>query len=362
MIMQFWLKLKSQRYLLPLLLVVVVMQLAMAHVSSYVLADRQPPLSLAVQQLAFDDTSNELVLDLGATNSFQVINVEANLSKDRVFGSEDVQGLLVIPADFGENINNGQRTSVIFYPAPGVTNIDFAAEQIAGVVTQLKARHSLSEALASIGADDNAYESAQTIDLLDVVYDGPLLQNTPTGAALIYSVAALLILLAFLHSALTVPTREDKRLLMHGRSSFIRQLALSQLVVWLIWILIITLFFSLVTAFTGIALDTMTLIGFVAIMFYCSSLAAVLAQFLGRHAASWVFLPIFLLSMTLGGGLWNNLVVSQLLSPLIPVAAISATDGSSLMGIIMLFAASITLLAAMFITPRFLVNKRKTSQ
>jgi hypothetical protein len=49
---------------------------------------------------------------------------------------------------------------VVFYPAPGITNQDFATEQIAGAIVQLKARYALNVALQEIGAEQYGGDGA----------------------------------------------------------------------------------------------------------------------------------------------------------------------------------------------------------
>ncbi|MDR2714835.1 MAG: hypothetical protein LBB42_04880 [Coriobacteriales bacterium] len=362
MMKQFWLKLKSQRYLLPLLVLIVLFQLLMAQTSSYVLSESVPPLSLAVQQLSDDELSNELVFDLAQVSSFEVVDVDAALKPDEVFRQQRVQGLLVVSQDFNERLTAGNRAAVTLYSAPGITNSEFAREQVAEAIMQLRARFALTSALDSLGLETTFGSEIPTTDLLDVVYEGPLLQGSTDGsssaqlasAAPVFGVAALLLLLAFLHAALSVPTRDDKRILMRGRRTYAQQLCVSLLVVWVVWLLVIALYVAATTLLVGKAPGALTCLGFIAIMIYCSVLGALLAQFMGRHTASWVFLPLFLFSMTIGGGLWVNITLSPLFSPLVPVACVVTSGSAALLGITILFAAAllmmIALVLALFLT------------
>lgn len=348
-----WLKLKAQRYLLTLLLVVVALQLVMAQASSQVLAQRQPPLSLAVQQLADDPLSHQLVADLGGIQSFEVIMVDTTQSPQTVFRQQRVQALLVIPPDFGIDNDNNQRTKVVLYPAPGITNSDFAAEQVASTIMQLRARQDLISALKNLGSEVSVQDELVSSDLLEVVYEGPALQTSPLTVPPVFGVSALLVLIAFLHAALTVPTRQDKRVVMRGRTAYVRQFCASLLAVWLVWLVIIALYFAFTAALIGSMPDMLTCLGFVAIMFYGSLLAALLAQLMGRHGASWVFLPLFMLSMTIGGGLWANATVSPLLAPVVPVAAVVVPGSATLWGTGMLFGAGALICGILLVMFKF---------
>ena len=351
MITLFWLKLKSQRYLLVLLLVIVAFQVVMGQASSNVLAKREPPLSLAVQQLADDPLSHELVKELANVANFEVIEVDSRLGSDEVFRQVRVQALLIIPEGFEASIEEGKRAVVTLIPAPGITNREFAREQVANVVMQFRARHNLKLALGELGITDALEDELQTLDLLDVAYEGPGFQPSPAAAVPVHGVSALLILLAFLHAALTVPTREDKRIVIRGKAAFTSQLFASLFVVWLVWLLIIVLYFAVLTALVGTLPDPLACLAFVAIMLYVSLLAALLAQLIGRHATSWVFLPLFLLSMTIGVGLWASLIVSPALSPLVPVAAVIVAGSPTLLGAGVLLGVSALLLAVLLVMP-----------
>ena len=356
----FWLKLKSQRYLFLLLLLVVVFQLIVAEASSYALAEREPPLNIAVQQSGDDVRFDELISGLTDIENFDSIMVDASLSPDAVFRQERVQALLVLPPDFWQNIESGKKATVSLYPAPGISNIDFAREQVANVILQIRAQHDLKVALENLGAIEFFDENSAGIDILDVVYEGPLLQNTSMGVMPVYGVSALLVMLAFLHAALTVPTREDKRIIIRGRKAYSLQFYASILVVWLVWLVIIALYFVFMSALVGKWPDPSVFFGFVSIMLYVSLLASLLAQFIGRHAASWMFLPMFLLGMTIGGGLWTNVTLPPYFSPLIPVTTVVTPGTAALPGTAVLFLACAIICLALVI--RFRLSFRPTRQ
>ena len=347
-----WLKLKSQRFLLPRLLVVLAFQLLLGQASSYVLADRQPPLSIAVQRQGDGRLSEELLNGLAAIPNLEIVHVSADLSREEVFRRERVQGLLIIPEQFDEQNDRPKSAAVQFYPAPGISNYDFATEQIANTIMQLRARGLLQEALEGISASAALAENIETTDLLSVVYEGPALQSSSLPTAPVFGVSALMLLLSFLHAALTAPTRESKLLLLRGRKAFLRQLAAALAVVWAVWLLVILSYFALLVLVLGAVIDPLVILSYIAIMIYSSMLAVLSAYIIGRHAAYWLFLPLFLLSMTIGGWLWAHLVVSPLLAPLVPVAAATASGSGLLLGAALLLAAALLALATLMLLIR----------
>jgi hypothetical protein len=345
----FALRLKAQRPLLALACAVVLFQLVLGQTASDVLANRQPPLGIAIQQQGGDTWSEELVAELTCAANLEVIEIDPTLAPRDVFRAHHIQGLVTVPADFGACIEAGRHSPVTLYSAPQVMDSDYVREQIADAVMLLRARHHLEVALVEMGTQPVSRDDIADTDLLDVVYEGPALQGNPNNGTPAFGISALLMLLAYLHTALTVPTHEDRRLLAHGPQAFVRQFCASMLVVWLVWLIVAVLYFVLMTVFSGGSLKTQVAIStllpaclsFLAIALYASLAAALLAQFFGRHVASWVFLPLFLLNMTIGGGLWGKVALSSLLSPLVPVTAAAATGESVFLGTGMLLFATV---------------------
>jgi hypothetical protein len=62
-----------------------------------------------------------------------------------------------------------------------------------------------------------------------------------------------------------------------------------------------------------------------------------------------VFLPLFLLNMTIGGGLWAKVALSPVLSPLVPVAAVVTPSDPVPVGALILLAAAIVAAAFLMV-------------
>ncbi|MDR1713816.1 MAG: hypothetical protein LBR39_06670 [Coriobacteriales bacterium] len=359
------LQLKAQRQLLPLLALVVALMLLMGVTGAQALGGRAPAMSLAVQEQAADDNSAAFIERLQATPNLEVLVVEPALSANAVFERYQVQALVVIPTDFSERIAAGGRLNLEFYPAPGITDSSFAQEQVADAAMRLRAYRELELALAEYGEQAPPLAEAQPLDLLDVVYEGPGWQagaqtdvetGAETGATAgtqdgaqagaqtaepVFSVAALLLLLAWLHSALTVPTAQSRRLRVHGRWAYIRQLLASLAAVLLAWLLILACYLLVMTLALQATITWTIILGLMAIIAYSALLAALLAQLLGRTVTTWLFLPFFVLNMTLGGGLYNDAVLTPAVSPLVPVV-VAASGGLSQVGTIMLIVGAVS--------------------
>lgn len=328
------LRFKTQRALLPLFVLVALFMLLMGQTSADALSERQPSLSLAVQQKESDEYSEQLVEILAQSSNITLHELPAELSSEQVFSEVQVQGLVVISSDFGEALENGDKAKVLYYPAPGISDSSFGKEQVADAIMRLQARSSLEHALIALGEED-ALEALNEShkDLLETVYDGPSATSRSAQGMPVYGVAALLLLLAWLHASLLVPGPDSKRTRQHGRAACVRELAASLLVVWIVWLVILALYLVLLTLSAGELPSLKRVCGFIALIFYASSMAALCVQVFGRVPTTWLFLLIFGLSMTIGGGLWGQVVVSPLLSPLVPVAVVVLEEGAAWLGI-----------------------------
>jgi len=344
----FLLSLKAQRYLLPLLVLVVALQLLLGQVSAYALAERQPSLSFAVQDADGSAASAELVAALqdgagvggeevgvaaggdgGAAGGAAGIEVPAGEAADAVFQSHAVAGLLLIPEGFGERIAAGRDPELFYTPAPGIVNTSYAVERIGDAVLAINCRQVLEQALADIGAEAALVAAADNIDILEVTYNGPALQGRPQSTVPVHGVAALLLLLAYLHAALTVPTRADRRYCLRGLKPYALRLAACLSAVLAVWLAVALLYWAGMSLLFGAAVGLLVLLGLLAITVYAAILGAALSVACGRAAATWVFLPFFMLNMTVGGGLWGRVSMADACAPLVPVSAVAANAGPS---------------------------------
>ncbi|MDR2491927.1 MAG: hypothetical protein LBD25_00450 [Coriobacteriales bacterium] len=339
------LQLKAQRHLLPFFALVVVFQLVLGQASAQALGERQPTLSLAVQCLSDEPPAVALVELLEATPALRIVPAAPTDDTQSVFDAHNVQGLVVVPADFAQRLDRSTLPLVQYVPAPGISNSSFGSEQVADCILQLQARTRLASALEDLGEDPALAVGLEQINLLDTVYQGPLLSAKPLTAAPVFGVSALLLLVAYLHAAMTVPTSEQRRLRVKGRGAFVAQFFAGTAANCGVWLVLVA-FYSLAVAAGGGGIDLVRALGLAVIAVYSIVLAGLIALLAGRMAATWLFVPLFLLNMTVGGGLWGNVVLSPVLAPLSPVAAVVASGEGTVQGIISLVLGSCILLAS----------------
>jgi hypothetical protein len=357
---------KAQRYLLPLLLLVVLFQVVLGQTSSAVLGGHQPPLALAVQSKSSDDYSAALVEKLSSLPGIEVIEVDPALDEDAVFSRYKVQGLVILPDDFGERISQGRRVQVLYLSAPGITNSSLGREQVADAIVQLQSQRALDAALADLGIDYQYGEKFESIDLLDTVYEGPALQGDPSqdgplDTAPVFGVAGLLLLLAYLHTAFVLPAPSDRRIVALGRRAYLRQWTAALFLVLLVWLFLVALYFLLLYVLVGFAPGAALVVGFLAIVVFSTLLAALLSQLFGRVVATWIFLPLFILNTTIGGGLWGQVTLSPAFAFIVPVSTVVARADTTLLGVEVLVAASILVLLATLIRIRLRFSRHSYS-
>ncbi|MDR0514909.1 MAG: ABC transporter permease [Coriobacteriaceae bacterium] len=339
------LALKAQRPLLPLLAFVLAFQLLLGYTASLALMGRTPPLSLALMQRSADPLAADFAARLSDSDGITVIEVAPEAGMEEVFNTYDVQGIVVVPPDFAERINTQGRSLVFYQKAPGITDSAFACEQVGDVLLQTRAGIHLEEALDRLGAPLPEGEAIQELDLLETAYEGPGLQYAWQGDPPLFGVAALLLLLAYLHAALTLPTKGERRLLLRGRAAYRASYAAGLFALLLVWFALIVVYF-IILALAGVGFSLFLPCAFAVIAAYGAVLAGAFSMAWGRTAATWLFVPFFLVSMTIGGGLWDTAVVDPWFAPLMPVAALSAAGAIAPQGLAALCLAALVLVAA----------------
>jgi hypothetical protein len=338
------LKLKGQYLSLPLFALLIALQLICSHTAATALAGRPPAFAIAVQQLSDDEASARFTAMLSASSSFTVHLADPNMDKQAVFDAYSVQGLVVVPADFEDRMSRNATVAVTWHAAPGISDSAVACEQVADVILQMRASTHLTEAIDALGAA-TITPGERSSGIISAVYDGPQILGDKTDASQVYGISALLLLLSYLHAAMTFPHRNSRRLIARGGRAWRLSWLASLLSCWLIWLVVIGAFYGILAA-SGIPLDLWRLCASALIIAYSSLLGALVTQFAGPQNATWAFVPFFLLNMTLGGGLWGDVVAIPALAPLIPTTAAVASGSGALLSMALLGIGSLLCLLA----------------
>ncbi|MDR0500017.1 MAG: hypothetical protein LBG97_02055 [Coriobacteriales bacterium] len=389
---------KSQRFFLPLFAGILILQIICGQTAAAILSERQPIFALAVQQTAPDPTSAAFVKHLKESSMFTIHEVNLELTPQEILETIDAQGLVVTFTDFEQRISESGIPLVNWYTAPGINDSKIAQEQVADVLLQLRAEARLNLALDKFNkTDDSLTPKIEVTDLIQTTYYGPDLlasvldsksgfdsgaeagsdvssgsgagadvssgSEAGSGAefdsgsippldakdsAQAYVVSALLVTLAFLHAAMLLPQKSMRRLLVRGRKAWFVSLVARLLAIWFIWLVIIAIYFIVLMIF-GIKLNPDLLLCFVLIVLYVTLLGGLITLLFKHAFACWFFVPLFLLNMTLGGGIWGATIALPTLTPLLPVSIVLAHGSNFTLATISLLLASAFCLLAILL-------------
>ncbi|MDR1961370.1 MAG: hypothetical protein LBQ16_03720 [Gracilibacteraceae bacterium] len=311
----------------PLFLLLIACQLTLGEISSVALNEKKPELKIALSAEGGGELAERYALALEQIPELTVIRAEGTADKEKIFAAHPVQGLAVIPPDFDERLTDGRAGGIVLYPAPGVSDVSLVAEFLAVEAVMLRAEILLQSQLRALGAvPEDAGNFSAVEPILTVAYDGPPAAAQPLAVPPAFGLPALFLLLAFLQAAQIAPGPDNRRILLHGRPALARACAASWLALWCAWGMLTVLYVLGLGLFYHIkaALPLSGALLFLAL--YAASLGGLLALTGKRAWAVWIFIPWFLLNMTLGGGLWNTPPASPLLLPLLPLGAVAAAQ------------------------------------
>ncbi|MDR0434004.1 MAG: hypothetical protein LBH21_02935 [Gracilibacteraceae bacterium] len=309
----------------PLFVLLIVCQLALGEISSAALSEKKPELSLALAAESEGELARRYVLALEQIPELRLTKVSPLAAREEIFAAHDVQGLAVVTAAFDELVADGRGGAVVLYPAPGVSDVSMIREFLAVEALMLRAEIIRREESLAHGLSARPpAPPAVTEPILTVVYDGPAAAPQAFSAPPVVGAPALFLLFAFLQAAQTAPGPDNRRLALYGGRARARAGAAFALALWTCWLLLTALYICGLRLFFHIAVPPPTAAALFLLALYAAALGCLPALTGKRAWAVWLFIPWFLLNMTLGGGLWNLPLPSPLLIPLLPLGVIPA--------------------------------------
>ncbi|MDR1559471.1 MAG: hypothetical protein LBS84_07220 [Clostridiales bacterium] len=320
----------------PLLILLVSFQLVLGRLSVSALNRNPPDLKIAVTAESPDELTERLIGALRDIPALEIVTAESESARE----DHSLLGLLVLPDYFSEYIINGRNNAALFYPAPGVADTSEAETYITAELASMRAEILLERRLESLGAADMVLPADLRAEkpILSVEYTGPPIVESPFTYAPAYGVPALFVLLAFLHAAQTAPGPDNRRMASRGGSAIKRCFISCLPALWAVWCLDAVLYGLGMRFFYNMDVPPPIIMALACLGMYASALGCLLALAGARRMAAGVFVPWFLLAMTMGGGLWNTPVKSVFLTPLLPTSLVSASNGGDWRGAVSLLA------------------------
>ncbi|MDR1604865.1 MAG: hypothetical protein LBS10_08805 [Gracilibacteraceae bacterium] len=311
----------------PLFLLLIACQLLLGEMSSVALNSKKPDLAIALALESDGPLARRYALALEQIPDLRIIKTTPAADRAEIFAAHSVQGLAVITPQFDQQLESGGGGAVLLYPAPGVGDISLAREFLAAEAVMLRADILWQRQLGFLGAEvSGAPAPASARPILTLVYEGPAAPAQPLSVPPAFGVPALFLLPAFLQAARMAPGPDDRRLLLRGRRALRRAGAAFAAALGTAWGLTVLLYILGLDFFYRIAVPPLLAAVLLFLAFYAAALGCLVAAAGARSRAVWIFIPWFLLNMTLGGGLWNLPLPSPLLLPLLPLGSVAAAQ------------------------------------
>ena len=360
MMTMFSIHLKTACRALPLLIFVLVCQLLLGQMSSNAISGKKPEMKIAVSKQDDGDLTERYIGALSRIEGLDIVEVGASTQMQNIFDDYSFIGFVEIPEYFTDYMLQGKSRAISFYPAPGVTDTTEIEEYLMTELAILRTRLILDRALSSLGAPpaEPMEATAEWEPILTLSYSGPN-EPQPFFDAPGYGVPALFLLLAFLHSANTVMGLDNRRAVMRG--NVLRPFLAGLIPIWLVWGLLVSAYLLGMRAIYDITVDLQTSAAMFALALYSASLGGLLAMTGHRARASLLFVPWFLLNMTLGGGLWGGGVCAPLLAPLFPVSQVLASSNEGFAGACPLLLCTALCLLVSAVLPKLVLKVTKIS-
>jgi hypothetical protein len=314
--------LKSLASRIPALALIVALMLVLGQISAIALDETEPALRIAICQESDSDLAEKFVQTLYGVPNMDIVRLENFEDKDDLFRKEYVQGIVLVPQSFEENLKNG-KSSVSYYTAPGITDVSAVSELIAGAILDFRIEMQYEDKLSDLGINASEMDIGQeeTDPILSFVYDGPLLSETLEVIPPAFGVPSLFMLMAFLQAASSVFGSDMNRVKLRGRKALISSALIGIIVQYAYWAAAIFLYVLGLQVVFGIAVEMPVLLSLLGLAFYANSLGGFVA-FIGlRRYSTVLFIPWLLLNMTFGGGLWNAIAIGNA-TAILPVSAV----------------------------------------
>ena len=347
----FGIQIKIQRFFIPLLVLVALSQVALGWVSSDALSSKSPNFTLGIQQLGHDALSEQLVVHLQDLPEVAAVMIDPQQNQRDALREYNIQGIVVIPESFDNDLQVGRQNLVEYCPAPGIVDSSLMIEHISDSIMKVQADLALEKELESLGITNPQLYPEDSRSIISVeqanATGGLQLQSTSAQEAPpAFEVSALLLLLALLYAVSVVPAREDKLLLMKGRRALGISYASALGAALVFWAFMIALYLTVFALCSHALVPPLVISALFLILLYMLLLGGVLAQVVNKQVIVGIFAALFLLNMTIGGGLWGEVVGSAALCPLLPVSSVTLAIKGEVSGIVILGVSCVVLIVA----------------
>ena len=340
------LKIKEQlSYGFPMLIILAGAVL-FGSISSIALSERQPEFRIGL--VSFDrglrgEAAAIFTEYLAETPGLEIDFVSDFYEGEELLNSRRVEALVVVEKWFEYAFRDGSPANAIvgavrIIPAPGTMSVDVIREAVALSILRVRAFNMLEEKLIAAGADSareirevhNRYAVENPV--IGAVYFGPITIPLHAPIPPMHGAQALFLLLSMLHAAFVLPGISGVICKSGKLKNFFAGSA-ALIILWTAQLAAYLLVMSAIFVSRPAVHEFAALFGLIVL---CVGLGGLLSAFsLGKTKTVYLFIPFFILNMTIGGGLWGRFASIPLMDILFPVAGALQGAGGEF-GIILL--------------------------
>lgn len=335
----------------PALLVITILQCVMGQLAAVALNERDPEMNVGYYIEKHTSATARYIEGLSATPGISLTAAETMHERGELFSTGSIQAFVLINESFDRSISDGISPAVTLFRAPGVSDFTLLKGHLTNQWMILR-----TEALAAPFLGDNYIIPPQNPDkwensvpVISLVYEGPLLQNQLFITPPAFGIPALLLLLSFLHSAGFAAGSDKAMWKMKGHRTLGMGTLISILSVFIFWGCSTLLYVLFMRVFYKISVPGSVVAALLGLVIYVVSAGGLLAFFGGRRFAAWVFVPFLLLNMTVGGGLWNAAAMDMLIPVVLPVSAVLSSATGSWAGSFVLWGQALVIVVFVYV-------------
>lgn len=236
------------------------------------------------------------------------------------------QGRLVINENFSRDLHQGNQKVMDFYLASGAQNVGPIRENLALPLLLMNAEETFNERQSKFNSS-TSNESLAAHDLFQVEFhtlDNGLIQGNGNGnkTTIPIYLAALFLLIFILMTTHYLPGMDQRRFRFYGIKNLFRQQFLVLTILLIAGITLITSFLYLIPFLVPFELMNTSFLFLFGILLYSLSISFFLINLGLRQFTLFLFIPWFILNMTLGGGLWGVTSLAPLLKLILPISLV----------------------------------------
>ena len=329
------LKIKEQlSYVFPMLIILVGAVL-FGSISSIALSQRQPEFRIGL--ISFDrrgESAAVFMEYLAETQGIEVDFVSDFREGEELLNNRRVEALVVVKKGFEYAVwgyGCPVTAAVRIIPAPGTMSADVIREAVALSILRVRAFYMLETTLTEIGEISpekirevhNRYAVENPV--IGAVYFGPITLPLHAPIPPMHGAQALFLLLSLLHAAFALPGISG----VIGKSGKLKNFFAGSAALIIIWSAQLLAYLIVMSAIFASRPSVYEFVALFGLVVFCVGLGGLLSALsLGKTKTVYLFIPFFILNMTVGGGLWGRFASMPLIDILFPVAgALRGADG-----------------------------------